>query len=185
MRIRVFLIASFLFWSISIAARGRQNPTKSLTQLELGVEIATTEDDGHPTALSVTVKNAGGVAVDMPILHTSCMPDGGVQIRMSWTSSDPHNQTGRGWGGGCLVTDRPSLITRIKNEWIRLRPGEFVTTTESIRDQTNDLEVGTVEHWAVYDPPQATAKEATELEEAGYIIPTEKIETEHRTFAIR
>ncbi len=83
------------------------------------------------------------------------------------------------------MTDRPSLITRIKNEWIRLRPGEFVTTTESIRDQTNDLEVGTVEHWAVYDPPQATAKEATELEEAGYIIPTEKIETEHRTFAIR
>ena len=169
----------------SAAPQGNQKPVNRLAQLELSLEIATTDEDGHPTAFLVTVKNAGGVSVDMPVLHSSCMADGGIQIRMSWISSDPQNQHGRGWGGACGMTDRPSLITRVKNEWIRLRPGEFVTNTESIRNQTFDLEAGTVEYWAVYDPPQATAKEVAELQQAGYNIPTEPIETGHRTFAIR
>lgn len=162
-----------------------QKTAKSLAQLELTMQIATTDEDGRPTALLVTIKNAGGVPVDMPVLQSSCLPDGGVRIQMSWTSSDPDNQTGRGWGRGCGVTDRPSLITRLKNEWIRLRPGEFVTTTETIRDRTLDLEAGTVEYWAEYDPPQAAAKDVMELQQSGYIIPAEKIKTGHRTFTIR
>jgi hypothetical protein len=56
--------------------------------------------------------------------------------------------------------------------------------SESIRDFYRTLDRGTVEYWVEYVPPQVSAKEFAELQQAGYIVPTEKIETAHQTFVV-
>ena len=84
----------------------------------------------------------------------------------------------------CGQTDMPSLMDRVRNEWLRLQPGEFITSSENIRERLGELDPGTVEYWAEYVPPEATPKELAELREAGYIVPTEKIQTAHHSFVV-
>ena len=60
-----------------------------------------------------------------------------------------------------------------------------MTISQSIRHQIRGLEPGTVEYWVEYFPPVATPQEVMELLQAGFIIPTEKLHTEHQTFQLR
>ncbi len=61
-----------LMVSGSAGAEGKKTKPESLAKLELSVEIATTDDDGYPSALRITIRNVGGVPVDMPVLHERC-----------------------------------------------------------------------------------------------------------------
>ena len=130
---------------------------KSLAQLELTMEVATTTDDGYPAALRITLRNVGVVTIDLPLLKTSCTPEGGIDLQMRWTANDP-THLGFGWGGGCGSGDNLSLLKRIKEQWIRLRPGEYMTMTESIRGRVAELTSGTLEYWAEYIPPEVSAR---------------------------
>lgn len=151
----------------------------SLAQLELTMEVAATTEAGNPSALRVTVKNVGNVAVSMPMLRDGCHPDNGVQLESSWSNAGGF---GGGTGGGCGVTDQPTMMDRAKGQWILLRPGEFMTTMLKFEPPVKEAE--TVEYWVQYTPPDATAREIEELLQAGYVIPTEKLETEHRSFVV-
>jgi hypothetical protein len=166
-------------------ASGQPEPKKSLTpaQLELTAEVAATTDDGYPAALRVTIKNVGTVDVDMPVLGLQCLPDSVVTISVIWTPNDRSNG-GNGGGGGCWGHAAPFKI-RVENEWVRLRPGEYLTTREGIRDKIRSFGPGTVEYWVEYKPPKATPAEIAELLQAGYIIPTETLHTEHQSFTLR
>jgi len=153
-------------------------------QLELTPEVADTTEEGYPAVLRVTIKNIGNVAVDMPMPEAYCLPRGGsIDVHLTWSSESPE-QTGLGWGGACAETDIPHLIDQVRQHWIRLQPGEFIAMSESIRDFYRTLDRGTVEYWVEYVPPQVSAKEFAELQQAGYIVPTEKIETAHQTFVV-
>jgi len=77
-----------------------------------------------------------------------------------------------------------SLMYRVRNDWIRLQPGEFITVSESFRSHFQEIKPGTVEYWVEYVPPEASLKELAELGQSGYIVPTEKIETAHQTFVV-
>jgi len=142
------------------------------------MEVGTTNDDGNPSALLVTMKNVGSVTVTMPMLGSGCYPDNGVEIESFWISAD--EQSGSGGGGGCGITDQPSLKEKARSVWIRLRPGEHMTTM--LRVAAGRKEAGRVEYWVKYTPPAATPKEVEELLQCGYTIPTEKLETDHRSF---
>lgn len=178
-------MASTLVVMLAAAARvDAQSAVKkpaSLAQLELTMEVATTNDDGNPQALRVTVKNVGSVVVTMPLLNSGCHPDNGVWVRSAWVSAD--EKRGSGGGGGCGIGDQPTLVERATRSWIRLRPGEYMTTMLEIRSSVK--EPGTVDYWVEYVPPDAKAHEIEELLRAGHEIPTEKMETEHRSFVIR
>jgi len=152
----------------------------SLGQLELAAEVAATTDQGYPSALRVTLKNVGNRTVTMPVLGGDCHPNNGVRIESFWMSVD--EQSGMGGGGGCGITDQPSLLERARKRWIRLAPGEFITTTLQLDPRSKDE--GTIEYWVEYTPPDATAQELEELLQAGFIIPTEKLATDHRSFMI-
>jgi hypothetical protein len=76
------------------------------------------------------------------------------------------------------------LAVRVKEEWIHLRPGEFITVSDNFRSELRNFDPGTVEYWVEYVPPEASAKELAELQQAGNIVPTEKIETAHQSFVI-
>lgn len=179
----VLSICVSLFMPGSILAQIKTAP-KSLAQLELTMEVATTSEDGYPSAIRITVKNIGAVPVDMPLPEGSCVVEGGgVQVRSAWHSTD--GLTGSGSGGSCGTDHFPTLQWRMQNEWIRLRPGEFVSLTKNVRRDFRDRKPGTVEIWAEYQPPEVKPAELAALEQVGYIIPTEKIETEHRSFVIR
>ena len=152
----------------------------SLAHLELTAEVAATTDEGYPSALRVTVRNVGNLVVTMPILGGDCHPDNGVKVESFWISID--EQSGTGGGGGCGISDQPSLLARARQKWIRLAPGEFMTTMLQL-DAPNKG-AGTLEYWVEYTPPDATAREVDDLMQAGIVVPTEKLTTEHRTFMI-
>jgi hypothetical protein len=169
---------------VCCSALGQQKQPKgeSPARLELTMEIATTDDDGNPSALLVAIRNVGTVSVDMPVLSQGCAPDNGTHINTSWTSDDPKDG-GSGSGYGCGISDLPSLNERVRNKWVRLRPGESMTYTGRVDlSMYRNKPPGTVEYWVDYTPPEATAAEAEALFEAGYIIPTQKLSTEHKTF---
>jgi hypothetical protein len=152
----------------------------NLAQLELTSEIAATTDGGYPAALRVMVKNVGSTTVTMPVLGSGCHPDNGVAIESFWMSTDEHR--GIGGGGGCAVGDQPALAKRARTLWIKLRPGEYMTTMLHVTWAGS--EAGMVEYWVEYLPPDATSREIGELAQEGYVIPTEKLQTEHRSFEI-
>jgi hypothetical protein len=168
-------------------AAGQQKTEKppNPVYLELSAEVATTTDDGYPAALRITVKNVGNVAVDMPIPISPCLVGGGgVEIHYQWHSNNPEIPpfTSKSWT--CGRTHFPSLMNRVQDEWIRLHPGEFIVVSDTIRAHLRNLKPGIVEYWVEYAPPEVTPKEVDELQQAGYIIPTEKIETAHQTFVV-
>ena len=162
------------------AGSGQKEPAH-LAHLELTAEVAATSEEGAPSAVRVTLRNVGNVAVDMPLLRPGCHPDNGVQIGTSWTSLD--GKLGGGSGGNCGTDHQPTLRQRVSTQWIRLRPGEFMTT--SLQIEALPREGHTVEYWVEYIPPDATPKEVEDLLAAGYVIPTQKLETEHRSVTQR
>lgn len=169
------------------SARAQQNPPKpeSPAKLELTMEVATTDDDGHPTALAITITNVGSVPVDMPTLKQGCSPDNGIRIVSSWTPDLPSDH-GFGSGSACGMFDQPALLYRVQHDWVRLRPGESMTDTERlVWDQHHEEGPGTVEYWVEFTPPAATAKDIADLLQSGHIIPTEELETAHASFHIQ
>jgi hypothetical protein len=181
--VAVFLAVAVLYGP---ALAQKVEKPESLAKLELSTEIAATGDDGYPSALRITIKNVGGVAVDMPLLKNgACSPLNGFQIHSVWLPDNPVNG-GVGSGWGCGMGDLPSLMYRIQHEWVRLRPGEFMTTTERVDWSSEANEgPGTVEYWVEYTPPSVTKEEIATLLLAGYLIPTDKLETAHSSFHIR
>lgn len=173
----------------TVMAMGQQRAVMqpNPAHLELTAEVAATTEEGYPSVLRITVKNVGNVAVDMPMPMVPCVPGGGgVEMQFEWHYSDPGNHTGVSVGkSGCMQDHFPSLKDRVRYDWIHLQPGEFITVSESLRGRFQNLQPGTVEYWVEYIPPEASAKELAELQQAGYIIPTEKIETAHQTFVVR
>lgn len=179
-----FCIGSILLFAacggIGAHSQSMAKKAPSLSHLELTAEVAATTDEGYPSALRVTVKNVGNIAVKMPVLGSDCHPDNGVSVKSFWMSID--EESGMGGGGGCGISDQPSLIERARSKWVRLAPGEFMTTTLQL--DTPNKGAGTVEYWVEYTPPDATPQEIEELLQGGFIIPTEKLATEHRSFMI-
>ncbi len=179
-----FCVASTFLISMSVGlsahAQSSTRRAPSAAQLELSAEIAATTDEGYPAALRVTLKNIGNVAVTTPLLGSGCHPDNGVRIERFWTSVD--DQRGIGGGGGCGISDQPSLDERVRKMWIHLAPGEFMTAT--LRLDAPDRKPGFVEYWVEFTPPDATAGEVEHLLEAGFVIPTDKLATEHRSFRV-
>jgi hypothetical protein len=166
-------------------AQTRAQKPQSLARLELSMEIATTNDDGYPSSLRITVKNAGGVPVDMPVLKQGCSPDNGIKIQSTWMPDEPTDH-GHGSGGACGMSDYPSLLYRVQHTWVRLRPGESMTNTERLTWSNGGENVpGTVEYWVEYMPPSATPAEVAELLGEGYVIPTDEVTTEHASFHVR
>jgi hypothetical protein len=181
------LAAAACVWTA--AAGGQQKVAKppNPAQLELTTEVAATTEEGYPSVLRVTIRNVGNVAVDMPMPASPCVGGGGgIGIHRVWTAAsfDGFPGKGRGSGWGCGWSEMPTLMDRVRDEWIRLRPGEFVVFSDRITESREKLEPGTVEYWAEYIPPEAKPEELAELERAGYVVPTRKVESEHRIFAV-
>jgi hypothetical protein len=170
-------------------AVGQLNKEKPLNpaQLELTMEVAATTEEGYPLVLRVTVKNVGNVAVDMPMPMVPCVPGGGgVEMRFEWHPKNPGDLRGKGSSGtSCMQDHFASLMYRVRHDWIHLQPGEFITVSESLRSRFQEIDPGTIEYWAEYIPPKAYTAELVELKQAGFIVPTEKIETAHHTFIVR
>jgi hypothetical protein len=165
-------------------AQPKAEKPQSAAKLELSMEIATTNDEGYPSAIRISVKNVGGVSVDMPVLKQGCSPDNGIEIQSTWAPDEPTGH-GFGSGGACGMGDQPSLLIRARHTWVRLRPGESMTDTERLTWSNGGEKVpGTVEYWVEYTPPDATPAEVAELFEQGYVIPTEKLTTEHSSFHV-
>lgn len=182
----LLLIMAGLIACGSAGAQGKTQKPESPAKLELTMEVATTDDDGYPSALMITIRNVGDVPVDMPVLKGDCSPDNGFRIETGWTPDKPDGH-GYGSGGGCGIGDGPSLQSRIEHAWVRLRPGESMTQTERFNwgGYARGAGSGTVEYWVEYTPPAITEKEATILKQAGYLIPTETLETQHSSFHVR
>jgi hypothetical protein len=176
------IVAVFCAATESSFARPVPKTAPSLAQLELTAEVAATTGEGYPAALRVTIKNVGSVPVDMPVLGPECA-DAGVKVMITWTASDASPFV-RGSGGSCFRSLDP-VVQQIEEYWIRLRPGEFMTTSLSLRDEIHGLGSGTVEYWVTYSPPPVEPKDAADALQAGYNIPTEKLQTEHWTFTLR
>jgi hypothetical protein len=122
----------------------------------------------------------------MPMPVIGCMTQGGqILLHTQWHSDDPKNGSGYGSGGGCGEGDRPSLAQQIRDEGIRLRPGEFITSSVNIHLRLQRIEPGTIEYWIEFIPPKVTKQDLVELRQAGYIVPTETIETDHQRFIVR
>jgi hypothetical protein len=149
------------------------------------MEVATTNDDGYPSALRITITNVSEVPVDMPVLQKDCSPDNGFRIEASWTSDDGEFGPGRGFG--CRSIDQPGLMNRVQREWVRLRPGEWMTQTERLdwSDYLMGGRSGTVEYWVEYWPPILTSQDTASLSRASYNVSTQKLVTPHASFHIR
>jgi len=154
-------------------------------QLELSAELAATTENGQPAALRITLKNAGYVAADMPMPALGCgNSDGALKLQIEWRSSDPSNSSGIGWGCASGMSDRPSLIHRARDEWIRLQPGEFLTVTMNVRERLGHLGPGTVNYWVEYEPSALKTSELQQLRQAGYMPPTERLKTTRANFRV-
>jgi hypothetical protein len=154
--------------------------------LDLLLEIAATADDGTPSVLRVTLTNSGGVPIYMPMPGLECAPGRGeIQIHMNWYPVSSDGPPDPRWSFGCLNYDKRSLMERLRANWIRLKPGEFIVRSENVRERVASMGPGTVDMSAEYVPPEATAAELAELNKANIAIPREKIETVRETFTVK
>jgi len=165
-------------------AAAQQKPEKpdSPVHLELITEVAATTEDGLPAALRITLKNAGNIAVDLPMLQSDCKPEGGVGFHFSWRSSDDREGVGNGYG--CAADGHSSFLEHVRRDWIRLQPGEFLCMSENLRGYLRDLKPGTVEYWVQFVPSSVKPEDLLLLQSAGYVVPTENIEGVHYKFAV-
>ncbi|HEX4321113.1 MAG TPA: hypothetical protein VHZ52_09425 [Acidobacteriaceae bacterium] len=174
-----------LVFPTAILAQQKTHKPISLARLEVSSEVAATTRQGQPAVLRITLKNVGNISVDLPMPNSGCTnEDGSVIVRLVWSSSDPDDHTGFGEACGGGVTDCPSLMDRARDEWVHLLPGEFLTFNENIHTRTARWKPGNVEYWVTYDPPRLNVKDISELQAAGFIVPDEKLTTDHKTFPI-
>jgi len=180
----VVIIVALVAAVVCAPSSGQGQPVKSPSpaRLELSFEVTSTTDEGYPAILQITLKNIGNVTVDLPWEKAPCLPDGGIEVQSKWSSSD--SNMGRGGGSGCAVGHPPSLTERIKNHWIRLRPGESLISSENFRSQYRGLGSGTVEYWVDFSPPFLTPQELAESVKDGYVIPTEILISPRHTFVL-
>ena len=164
----------------------QQKSPVTAPQLDLSVETATTTDDGKPSSFRITLKNVGSITVDLPMPEANCVVGGGgIEIRSLWYSGDPATGSlGISAGTGCGMDHFPSLQYRVQNQWIRLRPGESVVVSASVRREFISAEKGNLELWAEYTPPELKDGERAELQEGGMLAPMKNIESEHQTYPI-
>lgn len=157
-------------------------PPAIQAQLELTADVSTTTEEGYPSSVRVTIRNVGGETLDMPVLTTDCSPDNGLQVNVVWASDD--GQNGSGSGGSCGTGDQGSLISRIQRQWLRLRPGEFMTQTINLLTHYDPAKRGTVSYRVIYIPPSETKLELEEARSAGYVIPAKRLDTGKQSFRI-
>jgi len=176
--------------SLCTAPVGGQQSVKAPAQIspfQLTVEVAASTIDGTPSVLRAPLTNQGDTPIDMPMPESNCMPAGGwVQIHVDWTPEPAESATQKGSksGWGCSQSNRPSLISRVHSEWIRLLPGEYIVMNLNIRGFLVNFVPGIVEYWAEYIPPTATPTELAQLQNAGYVIPTKKAEPSRQKFTV-
>jgi hypothetical protein len=179
---RILLFACATPWLLQPAAYAQQSVSKAprSVQLELTSEVAATTDEGYPALLLVKLRNVGNDPVDLPWSGTSCLPDGGVSIQWIWTSSD--NSSGASTGGACFADfGQTTLSERVRLEWIHLRPGESITTSENLRSRYRNSRPGTITYWIQFTP-RLTARELAELRQEGYVVPEETLKTAAESF---
>lgn len=153
--------------------------------LGLSAEVAATTQQGQPAVLRITLKNSGNIAADLPMPGIGCSSDDGALIvRFEWHSNDPNDHSGRGWGCGGGSDHGQSLMDRVRNQWIELQPGEFLTVSENLRPYIGSMEPGTVEYWVEYTPPTIKPEELIALKTTGFTAPTEKLITDRHTFSV-
>jgi hypothetical protein len=182
-----FTVAAMSASLLTPAAMAQQKNERSPSpvRLEISTEVAATTDEGYPSVLRVTVKNVSSIAVDMPMPVMGCLPqDGHVFLQMNWKSTNPNNPVGPVFGQGCGEGDMPRLTEQIRKEGIRLRPGEYVTSSENVSSHYADIKPGMIEYWVEFAPPRPTKQDLVELQEAGFVVPTETIESEHQKFSV-
>ena len=85
----------------------------------------------------------------------------------------------------CGASHFPPLASRVQNEWIHLRPGDVIVQTANVRSIFVDAKPGAMEIWAVYTPPDLTAKERADLDAQGLVVPAAKLETDHQSYNIQ
>lgn len=73
-------------------------------------------------------------------------------------------------------------MERVRENWIRLQPGEFITQTVMLSSQFARFRPGTVDYWLEYTSPRLTAKELVQLRAAGYFAPTKSARTQSETY---
>jgi hypothetical protein len=162
------------------------SPAPNPVHLELTLEIAATTKDGQPAALRVTLRNAGSLAVDMPLPALDChLGDGDLTVEFDWHSADMDDLSG--YGSACIggADHEPPLMERVEKKWLRLQPGESMTQTMSLREKFGRFNPGTVDYWVEYSPPRLSKADVAQLEAAGYLPPTEQVKTEKKSFVIR
>jgi hypothetical protein len=143
----VIMLAGAGIWNSMAAGQQKTEKPVSSAHLEVMVEVAATTEDGYPSVLRVTVKNVGDVAVDMPMPVVGCKPHGGhIAIHVNWKPSDETVGKGRGWGEGCGESEGPSLKERIRDEWIHLKPDEFIVISDNFRLRLGQIDPGTIEY---------------------------------------
>jgi hypothetical protein len=117
-------------------AQGQHKPAAddgNAVHLEGTSEIAASSEEGYPSVLRITLKNSGTIAVDLPMPGIGCSAgDGAVYPQLSWQPDEGMSGT----GGGCVrgMSDRPPLMTRVREQWIRLFHSEFIVMSVNIRD---------------------------------------------------
>lgn len=159
----------------------------SAAQMELRMEVATTNEDGSPQALRFTLTNDGNTPVVLPIPTIDCITGNGrIYLHSKIASGNPN---GGGFGHGCLSGGGhvgEKIVERVKKEWIELQPGEFLVFTgdgRTMLDKSDGLI--TYEYWAEYEPPKLSETESRQLQEAGYVVPADNVTSEHLTYSER
>lgn len=179
------LDAFLLGLAMPLSIVGQQaSPSGPQAQLKLTVETATTDDDGNPTSLRVTITNEGGADVRMPLLREGlCQPDQQLLAVVNF-KPDVEPKEGSGYGASCMSGDEPTLLQRIRRDWVRLRIGESLVTTIPLR-RPYTTEPGTVEYSVFCTPAKASPAELAEVWKAGYVIPTKPLESQRQSFHVR
>jgi hypothetical protein len=163
--------------------QAQSSAARNLAQLDLRMAVATTTDEGAPEALQFTLTNVGKSTIILPAPSIDCSGENGT---IALRSIVRNNSSGRGRGHGCMTgtSDEPPLIERVKTNWLHLRPGDSITLLGDCRHMLDRVDGGaTYEFWAVYEPPPLPAAELKQLIDAGYNVPSEKIESSHLTFS--
>jgi len=152
-------------------------------RFEVTAEVAASDVEDHPSAIRVELKNVGNSPVDLPMPSMECSgPAGAIVFQFRY---EPLNGgLGKGFGCASSLLDGGPFLERVRTEWLRLDPGEYLTFTVNTRRYFNDLGPGHVEYWVEYLPPSLSAQEKLKLRQGGYHFPERLTATSHTTMTI-
>jgi len=147
-------------------------------RLELTLEVATATNDGLPAALRFTLTNIGSVPVDIPMPAIDCTgSNGSIRIRAE-VQFDRPTGTGRGHSCSSGQSDGPSFLEKLRNQWFRLRPGEYLTFLGDRRTMVDKADApASYEIHAIYTPPRLTPEERAIAARNGFVVPAEAVES--------